>query len=270
MENQDELQAATIPEEAPIQDSPNQNSARFVDGRTVRPQPPQDDSPSTACNSSTVSISTPGGVRLGAAEPPCFGQPAPGIAQVPSIRDYPIAATTTTSTIESHGEHNSACRGLPAHTDSLRSKAQDLPGDPPSGSNNQSTGPGGGDPNKPTGHAPTGRGGAGGNPAGGGVPPGGGPPNGNPPSGSSNPPPQRPPGGTPPQQSGGANPADIQEHHPIINLYLALSVQLIHGHPWTGQESHCRSSSFPPTTSRVASSTCSRCSKIGTTNRHLR
>ena len=30
---------------------------------------------STACSSSTVSMSTPGGVRLGAPEPSCFGQP---------------------------------------------------------------------------------------------------------------------------------------------------------------------------------------------------
>ena len=53
-------------------------------GQIVRPEPPRDDSPSTACNSSTVTAS--GGVRLGRASPPCFGQPIPGIAQVPSMQ----------------------------------------------------------------------------------------------------------------------------------------------------------------------------------------
>ena len=64
--------------------------------------------------------------------------------------------------------------------------------------------------------------------------------------------------------------ADIPEHHQVIHQHLTLNVQLIHGHLWTGPESHCRSSSFPPTTSHAVSSTCSRCSKTGTTSRHLR
>ena len=47
-----------------------------INGELVRPTPPRDDSPSTACQASTVCAS--GGVRLGKANPPCFGAP-PGI-----------------------------------------------------------------------------------------------------------------------------------------------------------------------------------------------
>ena len=160
------MNAASVP--IPIQ-PPHQsdsNLVRSVNGRFVRPRPPQDDSPSTACDSGTVSTSTLGRVRLGTAPPPCFGQPPPSISQ------------------------------------------KTPPGHPPLGSNNQSTGSGGDDPNNPGGSAPSGGAGRGGNPTGGEVPPGGGPPSGNPSDGSSNrssnPPPPQPPGRTPPQQSGGA------------------------------------------------------------------
>ena len=78
MESQDKLESATILVAASSPDNSNSNFVRCIGGRIVRPQPPRDDSPSTACNSSTISISTPGGVRLGAAEPRCFGQPLSG------------------------------------------------------------------------------------------------------------------------------------------------------------------------------------------------
>ena len=83
VERQDELQTAIMHPAASNPDSSNQTSVRCVNGRIVRPQQPQANS--TASNSSTVSILTPGGVRLGAAEPPCFGQPSPDIVQAPSI-----------------------------------------------------------------------------------------------------------------------------------------------------------------------------------------
>ena len=111
------------------------------DGRLVRPQPPQDDSPSTACNSSTVSISTPGGVRLGAAEPSCFGQPPPGISQVPSTPPPPppppsssVMSTATTPDVYLY----------PLKWNRLGAKPKTLPREPPSGSNSQSIGSGGG------------------------------------------------------------------------------------------------------------------------------
>ena len=84
-EPQDELNTASVPRPIQPPEQHNLNLARCVDGRILRPQPPQDDSPSTACDSSTVSTSTPGGVRPGGAQPPCFGQQPPGIPQVPSI-----------------------------------------------------------------------------------------------------------------------------------------------------------------------------------------
>ena len=57
---------------------------RCINGELVRPTPPRDDSPSTACQASIVCA--PGGVRLGKAGPPCFGSP-PGT--VPSRRTPP-------------------------------------------------------------------------------------------------------------------------------------------------------------------------------------
>ena len=68
---------------AETQEPANVNSVRCIDGRIVRPRQHEEKSPSTTCNSRTISSSTPGGVRLGAAEPPCFGPP-PGIVQDPS------------------------------------------------------------------------------------------------------------------------------------------------------------------------------------------
>ena len=69
MERQDELLIAVVTEPSNTQD-PSQTGARCVNGHTMRPEPPRDDSPSTACNSSAVTAS--GGVRLGRADPPCL------------------------------------------------------------------------------------------------------------------------------------------------------------------------------------------------------
>ena len=70
MEHQDELQIASVPSPSNCSCS-NQTGPRCVNGQLVRPDPPRDDSPSTACNYSSVTAS--GGVRLGKANPPCFG-----------------------------------------------------------------------------------------------------------------------------------------------------------------------------------------------------
>ena len=100
--------------------------------RFVRPRQHDEETPSTACNSSTVSPSTPGGVRLGAAEPPCFGQP-PGLVHVPSI-PLPLPPPRTFTNTSSNAEV------YPRQWTPLGAKSKTPPGGPPSGSNNQSTG----------------------------------------------------------------------------------------------------------------------------------
>ena len=72
----------------------NLDHPRCVNSELVRPPPPTDDSPSTACNTSSVHAS--GGVRLGKAKPPCFGAP-PGISQVPSRRLPPPPSPPSSS-----------------------------------------------------------------------------------------------------------------------------------------------------------------------------
>ena len=78
--HQDELDRAAIPSPSNAIAS-NLAGPRCINGELVRPTPPSDDSSSTACQASVVRA--PGGVRLGKANPPCFGSP-PGI--VPSRR----------------------------------------------------------------------------------------------------------------------------------------------------------------------------------------
>ena len=134
-EHQDKLQIARTPQPADNQEPSNVNSVRCIDGRIVRPRQHEEESPSTACNSSTVSMSTRGRVRLGAAEPPCFGQP-PGLVQVPSIPVPPPPPRTLTKT-------SSYAEVYPRQWTPLRAKPKTPPGGPPSGSNNQSTGSGG-------------------------------------------------------------------------------------------------------------------------------
>ena len=80
--HQDELDRAAIPSSS---NASNLTGPRCTNGELVRPTPPRDDSPSTACQASTVCAS--GGVRLGKANPPCFGV-LPGIVPVPS-REIP-------------------------------------------------------------------------------------------------------------------------------------------------------------------------------------
>ena len=80
--HQDELDRAAVPSPS---NASNLAGPRCINGELVRPTPPRDDSPSTACQASTVCAS--GGVRLGKANPPCFGAP-PGIVPVPS-REIP-------------------------------------------------------------------------------------------------------------------------------------------------------------------------------------
>ena len=83
--HQDELDRAAIP--SPSNDiASNVLGPRCINGELVRPTPPSDDSPSTACQARTVRAS--GGVRLGKATPPCFGSP-PSIVPAPSRRIPP-------------------------------------------------------------------------------------------------------------------------------------------------------------------------------------
>ena len=84
MEHQDELQTARSFPAASNLDPSNQSSVRCVNDRLARPQTLPDESPSTTCDSSSLSVSTPERVRLGGSRLPGFGQPPPGIAQAPS------------------------------------------------------------------------------------------------------------------------------------------------------------------------------------------
>ena len=92
MEHQDELNIAVVPSPSTCSSS-NVIAPRCVNGQLVCPDPPRDDSPSTACNSSTVTAS--GGVRLGKATPPCSEHLQ---EYIQSIRD------------SCHSTHNLQCR----------------------------------------------------------------------------------------------------------------------------------------------------------------
>ena len=94
MEHQDDLHIAMVPVPS-NHDISSQAGRRCVNGQLVRPEPPRDDSPSTACNSSTVTASR--GARLGRADLPCFGQPPPGIVQAPSMQLPPPPTPPPTS-----------------------------------------------------------------------------------------------------------------------------------------------------------------------------
>ena len=127
-------------------------SERFFknwDGPRAQEEPPQDDSPSTACNSSTVTAS--GGVRLGRADPPCFGQPPPGIVQVPSRQLPPPLPRPLTGCRRSP---TGSAEVYPRQWTPLGAKPKSQPGGPPDGSKNGGTGSGGGDPNIPAGSTP--------------------------------------------------------------------------------------------------------------------
>ena len=150
----------------------------MINGQLVRPEPPSDDAPSTACDSSSVSAS--GGVSLGKAKPPCFGLP-PGSSQVLSRR-LPPPPPPPSSGCTSDPATNAAF--YPRQWTPLNTRPKSCP---PDGSGNGGSGSGGEDPNTPAGNAHPSGGGPGSNASGGGMPPGEGPPNGNPGSGSSNP-----------------------------------------------------------------------------------
>ena len=197
MARQDELDVAAAPSPTNA-NVPSRSGPRCINGELVRPQPPRDDSPSTARNTSSVSAS--GGVRLGKARPPCFAAP-PGISQVPSRR-LPPPPPPPSSRCSSNAVPDATV--YPMQWTPLHTRPKSAGGGPPDGSGDGGTGSAGGDPSNPSGNAhPGGGGSAGSSTSGGGDPPGGGPPNGNPGNGNSAPPPT-PPGSTPPQQTGGA------------------------------------------------------------------
>ena len=82
MAHQDELDIAAAPNPSSGSAS-NVSGPRCISGQLVRPEPPSDDAPSTACNSSSVSAS--GGVRLGTPPPSssCSSDPAGNTAAYP-------------------------------------------------------------------------------------------------------------------------------------------------------------------------------------------
>ena len=122
-------------------------------------------------------------MRLGKANPPCFGAP-PGISQAPS-RELPPPPPPPPSRYSSNSAANPVSYPMPWTPLNTRPKYSGW--GPPDGSGG---GSGAGDPTNPSGNPhPRGAGGAGANSSGRGVPPRGGPPNGNPGSGSALPPP---------------------------------------------------------------------------------
>ena len=106
--HQNELDIAAAPSPSSASAS-NPTGPRCINGELVKPTPPRDDSPSTACNASSVHAS--GGVRLGKANPPCFGAP-PSISQVPS-RELPPPPPPPPLNCSSHPAANAAIYPLP-------------------------------------------------------------------------------------------------------------------------------------------------------------
>ena len=194
--HQHELDRAAAPSHSNANAS-NLAGPRCINGELARPTPPRDYSPSTACQASTVCASK--GVRLGKANPPCFGAP-PGINQVPSRRLQPPPPPPPSGNSSSLAANPVS---YPMPWTPLNTRPKCSGGGPPDGSGGGSNRSGAGDPTNPSSNAHLGGGGAGSNSSGGGVPSGGGPPNCNPGSGSA-PPPPPPPGSTPPQSTAGA------------------------------------------------------------------
>ena len=95
------MQIAQPAQPAQLTESSSSSAFRCVGGHIVRPRHQEEECPSTACNTSRVSMDTPGGVQLGSSAhsgaPPCFGPP-PGIAQMPSMPLSSIPSTTPAST----------------------------------------------------------------------------------------------------------------------------------------------------------------------------
>ena len=164
---------------------------RCINGRLVRPIPPSDDSPSTACQASVVCA--PGGVPLGRG-PPGFGSP-PG--RVPSRQIPPPPPAPM-----HHGSATFNAVTCPREWTPLRTRPKASGGAGPPDGPEGGTGSGTSDESNSSGNPCPRRGGAGSNGSGGGQAPGGGFPGGNP--GGSSIPPIPPPRSTPLQQSEGA------------------------------------------------------------------
>ena len=137
--HQDELDRAAVPSPSSANAS-NLTGPRCINGELVRPTPPRDDSPSTACQASTVCAS--GGVRLGKANPPCFGAP-PGITPVPS-REIPPPPPPPPSRYSSNSAANPVSCPMPWTPLNTRPKTSG--GGPPDGSGGGGSGSGAGDP----------------------------------------------------------------------------------------------------------------------------
>ena len=156
---QDELDSASIPS-VPNSIASNLAGPRCINGQLVRPTPPSDDCPSTACQASTVCA--PGGVALGKA-PPGFGS-RPGI--VPSRKIPPPPPPPEPR------QHNTSAvnpASYPMQWTPLHTRPKTAGGDgPPDGSGGGGTGSGAGDPSNPSCNARPSGGGAGSHSSGGG------------------------------------------------------------------------------------------------------
>ena len=139
MAHQDGLDIATAPSPSHGRAS-NVSGPRCINGQLLRPEPPSDDAPSTACNSSSVIAS--GGARLGKAAPPCFGAP-PGSNPVPSRR-LPPPPPPPSSSCSSSPASNPAV--YPPQWTLLNNRPKSSGGGPPDGSGNRGSGSGGADP----------------------------------------------------------------------------------------------------------------------------
>ena len=139
-EHQVELNIAAAPSPSNCSSS-NMTAPKCVNGHLVRPEPPSDDAPSTACNSSSVTAS--GGVGLLKADPPCFGTP-PEIRPVPS-RQLPPPPPPPASSCSSNPARHAPV--YPRQWTPLNTRPKSSGGGPPDESNNGGSGSGGGDPN---------------------------------------------------------------------------------------------------------------------------
>ena len=174
--NQDELDRASIPLMSSGMSS-SLEDPRCVNGELVRPTPPREDAPSSACQASTVCA--PGGVRLGKAKAPRFGS-RPGIVPSRGIPPPHLHQTLDSIILQLRIQRPIHCSG---HLLLPRPKSAGG-GGPPEGSGGGGTGSEGGDQSNSSGNARPGRGGAGSNSSGGGGPPGGNLPGGSPGSSS--------------------------------------------------------------------------------------
>ena len=177
---------------------------KCVNGQLLRPPPPRDDSPSTACRPNVVNA--PGGVVLGRG-PPGFGQ-SPG--RVPSRQIFPPPPPPPPPPAPlPRGDATFNAATYPREWTPLHARPKATGGGGPPDGPGGGTGSGVGGYSNPAGNPCPGGGSPGSSDSGGAQPPGGGNPGRNP-GGSST-----PPGSTPPQQTGGAgNPGGSQPTTP--------------------------------------------------------